>query len=52
MANLCNALIAQDIEANCANLGIKGLEPDGKIINRADIDFAATVFDTNNDSII
>lgn len=52
MANLCNALIAQDIEANCANLGIKGLEPDGKIINRADIDFSSTVFDSNNDSII
>ena len=52
MANLCNALIAHDIEANCDNLGIKGLEADGKIINRADIDFAATVFDSANDNII
>lgn len=52
MANLCNTLIAHDIEASCESLGIKGLEADGKIINRADIDFSATVFDTNNPSII
>lgn len=52
MANLCNSLIAQDIEANCDNLGIKGLEPDGKIINRSDIDFSATTFNAGNDAII
>lgn len=52
MANLCNTLIAHDIAASCESLGIKGLEADGKIINRADIDFSATVFDANNPSII
>ena len=48
MANLCNSLIATDIQADCTNLGIKGLEPDGKIINRADIDFANCVMDNSN----
>jgi hypothetical protein len=48
MANLCNSLIATDIQADCDNLGIKGLEPDGKIINRADIDFANCVMDNGN----
>lgn len=48
MANLCNSLIATDIQADCTNLGIKGLEPDGKIINRADIDFANCVMDNGN----
>ena len=48
MANLCNSLIATDIQADCSNLGIKGLEPDGKIINRADIDFANCVMDNGN----
>lgn len=52
MPNLCNSLIAQDIENDCANVGIKGLEPDGKIINRSDIDFSATQFNANNDAII
>lgn len=48
MANLCNSLIATDIQADCDNLGVKGLEPDGKIINRADIDFANCVMDNGN----
>lgn len=52
MANLCNTLIAQDIEVSCDGVGIKGFEADGKIINRADIDFSATQFDSQNDNVI
>ena len=52
MANLCDSLIAKDINFACDALAIRGLEPDGLIINRADVDFSATVFDSNNPNII
>lgn len=52
MTNLCNSIIASAIEADCENMSIRGMEPDGLIMNRADIDFAATVFDASNPNII
>lgn len=40
MSNLCESLIKAAITANCENPIVRGLEPDGIIINRSDIDFA------------
>lgn len=48
----CEKLIAQDIAVACDEQVVKGLEADGVIMNRSDIDFAATVFDEANPSII
>jgi len=52
MANLCDSIIASDINFNCADLVSRGLEPDGVIINRKDIDFASTVFDAVKKNVI
>lgn len=52
MATLCQSLISQDIESNCENPLVRGMESDGIIINRQDIDFASTVFDNTNANII
>lgn len=41
MSNLCETLIKQAITADCENPIVRGLEPDGVIINRGDIDFAS-----------
>ena len=49
---LCESLIARDINQDCSNRSAKGLEADGVLINREDIDFGATVFDTANKNII
>lgn len=50
--NICETLIAKDIAIACEDIVSKGFEADGIIINRADIDFAKTVFDDENKSII
>lgn len=50
--NICETLIAKDIAIACEDIVSKGLEADGIIINRADIDFTKTVFDDDNKSII
>lgn len=52
MANLCESIIANDISFECDDLSVRGLEPDGLIINRRDIDLAATVYDNDNKNII
>lgn len=52
MANLCESIISQDIDFACEDLVSKGLESDGIIINRADIDFTKTEFDETNKNII
>lgn len=52
MAKLCESLIAKAIDFACDDLIVRGLESDGLIINRSDIDFAATVFDSQNPDII
>ena len=49
---LCESIISKDIAFSCDELATKGLESDGIIMNRGDIDFAQTVFDTNNPNII
>ena len=52
MAKLCESLIAKAIDFACDDLIVRGLESDGLIINRSDIDFAATMFDAQNPNII
>lgn len=47
MENTCESLIAQDIKIPCEDQVTKGLESDGLIINRNDIDFAKTVIEGN-----
>lgn len=48
MSTNCDSLIAQAIQANCDSPLVRGMEPDGIIINRADIDFAKAVFSADN----
>lgn len=48
----CESLLAQDIDFACSDLVVKGLESDGIIINRGDIDFSATTFNSTNPNII
>ena len=52
MAGICESIIAKSIEANCENPLVKGMEADGVIINRNDIDFSQSVFDTDSKNII
>ena len=52
MANLCEHLISKDINFDCEDLVYRGLEPDGLIINRSDIDFSRTTFNETNKNII
>ena len=52
MGTLCQSLIQADIQSNCANPLVRGMESDGIIINRSDIDFSATVFDNTDANII
>lgn len=52
MTNLCESIISKDIDFACEDLVSKGLESDGIIINRADIDFTKTEFDETNKNII
>jgi len=52
MANLCESIISKDISFSCDELATKGMESDGIIMNRGDIDFASTVFDNTNPNII
>ena len=50
--NICESTIKRDIAFDCEQLSVRGLEADGVIINRSDIDFAATVFDETQKNII
>lgn len=52
MGRLCESLIAKSIDVACEDLTFRGVEPDGLIINRSDIDMAAVVFDTQCPNII
>lgn len=52
MAILCESLIAQDINFACDDLVVRGVEPDGIIINRKDIDFSSTTFDSTKTNVI
>ena len=52
MGSLCQSIIQADIQSSCSDPLIRGLESDGVIINRADIDFSQTVFDSTDTNII
>ena len=52
MASLCEYLIKQDIEKNCDDLVVAGIEANGVILNRKEIDFGATVFDDVRKNVI
>lgn len=52
MAQLCEALISADIAFDCDAMSVRGLESDGLIINREDIDFAASTIDSTNGNIV
>ena len=47
MTTTCESLIAQDIIIPCEDQVTKGLEGDGLIINRDDIDFTKSVVEGN-----
>ena len=49
---ICDYLISKAISVDCENQSVAGLEPNGLIINRDDIDFSATTFDAQNPNII
>lgn len=49
---ICESIISQDISFDCDDLSVRGLEADGLIINRSDIDFSATVFDDTLKNVI
>ena len=49
---VCDDVIAYDVEVDCAELPVAGLEDDAVLINRADIDFDACVFDGTQTNII
>lgn len=52
MPQLCESLISAAIQFDCEEISVRGMEADGVIINRDDIDFAACVIDNNNGNII
>ena len=52
MTTSCDSIIAKAIQANCDNPLVRGMEPDGVIINRGDIDFAKCVISSDNKNTI
>lgn len=52
MTGICDSVISQDLAVDCANPLVRGVEPDGVIMNRGDVDFAKSVMDENNKNII
>lgn len=48
----CNGLIQQNIEQDCKNPLVPGMEQEGIIINRRDIDFGKTTFDDERENVI
>ena len=49
---ICDYLISKAISVDCENQSVAGLEPNGLIINRDDIDFSATTFTAQNPNIL
>jgi len=52
MASICKFLIKKDIEINCEDPIVGGIEANGVIINYDDIDFGSVVFDTTRRNVI
>lgn len=49
---VCDYLVQKDIEVNCTDPLVQGVEAEGVIINRQDIDFSAVTYDTAKANII
>lgn len=52
MASVCDYLLTQDIQASCTDPVSPGLEQNGVIINRAELDFDAITFDPSRGNVI
>lgn len=52
MKSICDSLVTKGIAVDCDAPITRGLEPDGIIINRNDVDFGLSVFDNDNKSIV
>lgn len=50
--NLCDFLLSQDIQASCTDPITPGLEQEGVIMNRAEIDFDSITFDTSRPNVV
>ena len=49
---VCDDILKKDISPSCDDLVVQGLEQEGVIMNRADVDFAATVFNATRKNVI
>jgi len=52
MGGLCDYLIKQDIGINCDDLIVPGIEANGVIMNRYDVDFEASITDDMANNVI
>lgn len=48
----CDGIISQSIEPNCENPIVPGIEANGVIINRDDIDFSGVVFEEGSEGVV
>jgi hypothetical protein len=49
---VCDDILKKDISPSCDDPVIQGLEQEGVIMNRADVDFAVTVFNATRKNVI
>lgn len=49
---VCDDILKKDIFPSCDDPVVQGLEQEGVIMNRADVDFAATVFNSTRKNVI
>ena len=49
---VCDDILKKDISRSCDDPVVQGLEQEGVIMNRADVDFAATVFNATRKNVI
>lgn len=52
MAGVCDYAIKRDIELNCDDPIVPGVEQEGVIMNRKDVDFATVAFNATRKNII
>ena len=52
MAGVCDNLIKKDIAPSCDDPIVPGIEQEGVIANRADVDFSATTFNSTRKNVI
>lgn len=52
MATVCDSLLSKDITINCLDPLVAGVEPNGVIVNRSDIDFNACTINADRNNVI